>query len=122
MALKDTWIDKVDNVDEINASDINNIAQSVIDIENEPKIVIDGMMLDESENPVQNKVVKTYVDDGYHLLSVQTTNLDSRIYQLDANISNLTDRILNVETNKADISYVDNAISSAINEALEGNY
>ena len=39
MALKDKWIDKKDNVDDILAEDINNIAKSVIEMEDElPKI------------------------------------------------------------------------------------
>ena len=32
--LKDSWIDKKNDVDMIDATDINNIAHSVIDIEN----------------------------------------------------------------------------------------
>ena len=33
MALKDTWIDKVDEVDDILAEDINDIAHSAIESE-----------------------------------------------------------------------------------------
>jgi uncharacterized protein YgfB (UPF0149 family) len=33
MALKEIWVDKVDGVDDVIAEDINNIAQSVIDLE-----------------------------------------------------------------------------------------
>ena len=35
MALKDTWIDKVNGVDDILAEHINDIAQNVIEIQNE---------------------------------------------------------------------------------------
>ena len=35
MALKDIWKDLVDGVSEIDVDDINNIADAVIDIENE---------------------------------------------------------------------------------------
>ena len=35
MALKDTWVDKVDGVDDVLAETTNNIANSVIDLENE---------------------------------------------------------------------------------------
>lgn len=34
MALKDIWEDKVDGVSDVLAEDINNIARSVIDLEN----------------------------------------------------------------------------------------
>ena len=73
MALKDTWINKVDGVDDVLADDINSIAQAVIeneeDIEtlkknsSQPQIPIDTEMSDTSENAVQNKVIKEYVDD-----------------------------------------------------------
>lgn len=33
MGLKETWIDKVDGVDDVMAEDINAIAQAVIDLE-----------------------------------------------------------------------------------------
>ena len=33
MALKDTWVDKVNNVDDVDAKDINAIARSVIELE-----------------------------------------------------------------------------------------
>lgn len=114
--------------------------------------VVDDKMYDSSENPVQNKVIKEYVDDteirivekisnteNFLVMQIDTIDvngeklknkgvpngyapLDENAQIPDEHISNLSDRILNVETNKADISYVDNAISSAINEALEGDY
>ena len=34
MALKDTWVDKVDGVDTVSAEDPNKIAHAVIDLEN----------------------------------------------------------------------------------------
>lgn len=33
MALKDTWIDRVDGVDDVSAKDPNEIAHAVIDLE-----------------------------------------------------------------------------------------
>ena len=33
MALKDTWVDKVNEVDDVDADDINEIADAVIEIE-----------------------------------------------------------------------------------------
>ena len=33
MALKDTWINKVDNIDIVQAEDINSIAKAVIELE-----------------------------------------------------------------------------------------
>ena len=69
MALKDTWVDKVDGVDDANAEDVNNIAHAVIDLEENN---IDMEMSDTSENAVQNKVIKTYVDEN-----IQSAILDS---------------------------------------------
>ena len=70
MALKDIWEDRIDGVDEMTAEDINLVARSVIENEEDIKslkdkkneITIDAEMSNESENPVQNKVVKNYVD------------------------------------------------------------
>lgn len=63
MALKDTWIDRVDGVDDASAEDINEVAHAVIDLENaECEIQVDTEMSDTSENAVQNKVIKGYVD------------------------------------------------------------
>lgn len=36
MALKDTWVDKIDGVDINSADDINKVARAVIDLENKP--------------------------------------------------------------------------------------
>lgn len=45
MSFKDTWIDKVDDVDYVNAKDINDIAHVVIALENH-----------DAENEEQNKI------------------------------------------------------------------
>ena len=75
MALKDTWTDLIDGTevvpnsgDEISAEPINRIAHAVIELEDKevpdtPTIEIDNEMSDTSENPVQNKVIKNYVDN-----------------------------------------------------------
>ena len=34
MALKDTWINRTNGVDDVDAEDINNVAQAVITLEN----------------------------------------------------------------------------------------
>ena len=70
MALKDTWQDLQDKVQgdpdsgsEVSVKPINDIAHAVIDLEeNETSITIDTEMSDTSENAVQNKVIKAYVD------------------------------------------------------------
>lgn len=66
MSLKEKWKDKVDGVDDIMADDVNSIAHAVIEIEengaSSDEIVVDDIMSDVSENPVQNKVIKNYVD------------------------------------------------------------
>lgn len=59
MALKDKWKDKVDDVDDVLAEDINSIAHAVIDLEE-----IDTEMSDTSNNAVQNKVIKNYIDES----------------------------------------------------------
>lgn len=74
MALRDEWKDlenKVqgdpDSGSEISVEPINKIAHAVIDLENNEgggsSIIIDTEMSSESENAVQNKVIKNYVDN-----------------------------------------------------------
>lgn len=72
MALKDIWTDLQDSVvgepdsgSEISVEPINDIAHAVIDLEENgtgASIILDTEMSDTSENAVQNKVVKDYVD------------------------------------------------------------
>lgn len=73
MPLKDDWKDLENAVpndpksgSDLTVEPINNIAHAVIEIEKNgasgSKIVVDDIMSDTSENPVQNKVVKSYVD------------------------------------------------------------
>ena len=66
MSLKETWKNKTDGVDDVLADDINDIAQAVIELEANGAggdgIIIDTEMSDTSENAVQNKVIKAYVD------------------------------------------------------------
>jgi hypothetical protein len=66
MSLNEKWKDKVDGVDGIMADDVNSIAHAVIEIEKNgasgDEIVVDDIMSDVSKNPVQNKVIKNYVD------------------------------------------------------------
>ena len=67
MALRDTWRPRVDGVDDADSSAVNEIAKAVIEIEKSgvgSSLEIDTEMSDESENAVQNKVIKQYVD-GY---------------------------------------------------------
>ena len=74
MALKDTWEDLKDAVavdpnsgSDISVEPINEIAHAVIDLEKKSQsggnISIDSEMSDTSENAVQNKVIKAYVDN-----------------------------------------------------------
>ena len=74
MALRDEWKDlenKVqgdpDSGSEISVEPINKIAHAVIDLEENEgggsSIIIDTEMSSESENAVQNKVIKKYVDN-----------------------------------------------------------
>ena len=72
LALKDTWEDLQDAVagvensgSDITVEPINKIARAVIDIEENgtgSSITTDTEMSDTSENAVQNKVIKSYVD------------------------------------------------------------
>jgi hypothetical protein len=65
MALKDTWVDRVDGVDDASAEDINEVAHAVIDLEENQleEIIVDSEMSDTSTNPVQNNVIKSYIDE-----------------------------------------------------------
>ena len=42
MSLKDTWVDKIDGVDDAIAEDINEVAHAVIDLENEQQEAVKG--------------------------------------------------------------------------------
>lgn len=66
MPLKNDWTDLQNGVSEIDVLPINKIAQSVIELEENgtgSSITIDSEMSDTSENAVQNKVIKAYVDN-----------------------------------------------------------
>lgn len=65
MALTNTWKPRIDGVDDADSSAVNEIADAVIELENKSNnvnITIDTEMSDTSENAVQNKVIKAYVD------------------------------------------------------------
>ena len=76
MALRYDWTPKTNN-DSVEAEDINTIAEAVIELENNPPsgggVVVDSQMSDKSTNPIQNKVVKKYVDDTRDNLNTQIT-------------------------------------------------
>lgn len=81
MALKDIWKDLIDGESDVVADDINNIAHSVIEIEKNglgEEIIVDGEMSDTSENPVQNKVAKKYVDDLSYTYATKEELADSK--------------------------------------------
>ena len=70
MALKDIWVDKIDGVDDVYAEDINEIAKTVMDLEENP--TSGGTNLTEEQlsniNAVPNKVDK---EDGYGLCNIK---------------------------------------------------
>lgn len=55
MALKDTWTDKLDGIDDVLASDINSIAQSAIALEENTKLL--SKKVDELEEEFDNQEV-----------------------------------------------------------------
>lgn len=67
MPLKNNWTDIIDGQTEIVGENINIIAHAVIELEENPEsggsILVDIEMSDTSENAVQNKVIKAYVDE-----------------------------------------------------------
>ena len=69
------WGEKQNGVDVVSADDFNNafgaIADDMESLENE-QIILDIEMSDTSNNAVQNKVVKAYIDE-----SIQSAILDS---------------------------------------------
>ena len=73
MKFEDIWTPKTDGVDDVLAEHINEIADAVIENEKKIKnleekeieITIDTEMSDTSENSVQNKVIKNYVDYAF---------------------------------------------------------
>jgi len=86
MALKDTWRPRVDGVDNADSSAVNEIAKAVIEIEENIEengastggsIVIDDEMSDTSENAVQNKIIKKYVDDMVGNIEIALSEVES---------------------------------------------
>lgn len=66
MAFKDIWIDKT-NEDTIEASHVNDLANGIIETQeaiDNISIDVDDEISDTSTNAVQNKVVKTYIDES----------------------------------------------------------
>lgn len=65
MALKDKWVDRTNDEDLVLAEDINNVANAVIELENQIEngvsITVDDALSETSENPVQNKVITQVV-------------------------------------------------------------
>lgn len=105
MALKDIWVDLEDKVagvpdsgSELTVKPINDIAHSVIENENEIKelknkeikITIDTEMDDTSENPVQNKVVKSYVDGEIENVNNELENINSSIGETETALDMIT--------------------------------
>jgi hypothetical protein len=62
MAFKDEWRPRIDGVDDADSSAVNEIAKEVIRLGESQGGVVDVEMSDTSENAVQNKVIKAYVD------------------------------------------------------------
>lgn len=62
MSFKDEWTPRIDGVDDLDSSAVNEIATEVIRLGENQNIEIDTEMSDTSENAVQNKVVKDYID------------------------------------------------------------
>lgn len=120
MALKDSWEDLEDKVQgdadsgsEISVKPINEIAHAVIDIE--------ANKADKSEIPsLEGLASETYVNEKLSQ-KANTSDLASVAISGSYNDLNDTPEIPSVE-GLASVEYVDNAINSAIGEALEGDY
>ena len=68
MSFEELWKPKTDGVDDVVADDINAIAEELIRLArngSSVSIKVDSEMSDTSENAVQNKVIKEYVDGGF---------------------------------------------------------
>ncbi len=109
-----------DTADNIIDKKIGNLTERVDDLESQD-MVIDDAMSGNSDNPVQNKIIKSYIDDadvrleGYveeqvngleesvnrKIGDVETTieQLDSAVSELDVKIGNLTERVDDQITN-----------------------
>lgn len=116
MSLKDTWINKTDNVDDVVAEDINSVAQAVISVE-------DNMVYVEK---VANKV--TYLEIGGENTHTQYPSAKAVEQLVNAEVSNCvniyddTTKILNESstdgeypTAKAVVDYVGDKIPLIIN-------
>lgn len=78
MGLKGNWVDKVDGESYVLSDDINQIAHAVIEQEEEKeKTTVDAALSEESENPVQNKVIAKKVREMDTAASGLTTRVEA---------------------------------------------
>jgi hypothetical protein len=85
MALKNNWIDKIDGVSPQSSKDVNQLARAIIELEDAFQnfsFDIDSAMSDDSENAVQNKVIKKYVDDS---VANKTIEVDTEMSTVSEN-------------------------------------
>lgn len=82
----------------------------------------DTAMSDNSTNPVQNKIIKGYVDGKVSALDTKTSNVDSN---LSSRIDILTNRVTtnetNISTNTSDISTLKSNVTSLSNTKADKN-
>lgn len=75
MALKDTWVDKVDDVDIIRAEDINQVARAVIELESKKNesVNIVQEIGDSETNVMSQKATTENILQGYDFKSITDT-------------------------------------------------
>lgn len=71
MALKDTWVNKVDGVDISSANDINEVAQAVIDLENESGYRPDFAANEGEKGFIKNRTHYIDKDGKVHALPIE---------------------------------------------------
>ena len=113
MALKDTWKDKIDGVDDVLAEDINDIAKAVIELETE-----------EGESDLSNYYTKEETDKKLSEVTVDLSDYytkdetDTRLTEILGEISQGLDDLHQVALSYQ-IGDIESAMQS-LTEAVDG--
>lgn len=126
MIFKFSWTNKKDG-DDIYAEHVNSLADGIKETQEAVEnisIDIDTEMSDTSTNAVQNKVVKTYIDESVGDVVETAENAQETANIAQANVQTVTVRLGNVETaivNKADKPTITTSTDTALSFEFSAN-
>ena len=122
-----SWTNKKDG-DDIYAEHVNSLADGIKETQeaiDNISIDVDNEMSDTSTNAVQNKVVKTYVDESVGDVVETAENAQETANIAQANVQTVTVRLGDVETaivNKADKPTITTSTDTALSFEFSANH